>query len=885
MSDDTIIRWQNGRMTQFGPADGLNRLGAKLSFAADREGQVWIASGDFLGRFQKGKLFGYERRRGFPQFVAPSHSGGVWIWSGDRLLKTAGTQISVINTNLPWTPMGGVVRAMYEETNGGLWIGTSAQGLFRYSDGQFARVSTSHNAITSVTEDREGNVWVGTVGGGLNRLRRKAFSICDTRTGLLEDVSDAVCVDDRGEAWLANRGGGIARMADGRASVVQLQEGKHKLNVNAICVDDSGNVWAGTGGGIYRFQRDAPERVDHMEESISGVHVLFKSRDGDVWVGAEPDVLGRFHGDKFERFGEEQGFTSRSVRAIAEDPSGKIWIGTESGRLFELADGRFTSFGAADGLPSAPIRALLADDDGSVWIGTAGGGLLLRHDQQFTQFPVSAGLPDDIVVEILEDDSGRLWCGSRRGIFHVAKKDLLDFAQGRLARVNGVTLGKNEGLSGVYCQGASEPMAWKGNGGVLWFATQQGVLELDSSALKSNLRPPPVFIDELLVNDQPVAMQGAIKLPPLLKKLEVRFAALEYAAPEKVRLRHKLEGVDSGWIETSGTRNAVYAGLPPGHYLLRVNSCNDEGIWEEATGVSLGFTVLPAWWQSWWWQAAALVVFTLGIVLIVHHSSQRRLKLKLERLVQQRALEKERARIARDLHDDLGASLTQIGLQAEMARGEWATAEELREQSALLAGRVRTLAHELDAIVWTINPKNDSLDKLATYLCQFSQEFFRLTPIRCRLDVAEEIPAWPLTPEMRHDLFLATKEAMNNIVKHSEASEVWLRIRVKHGVFELVLEDNGRGFSPGAIKDSQRNGLGNMRSRVRSFGGEFEIRSRPGTGTVVAIGIQLPESLLGNGNGNSNGNGNGNSNGNGNGNGNGNHDSLEGLNGNSSQGK
>ncbi len=838
MSDDTIMRWQNGKTNQFGPADGLNRLGSRVSFAADREGHVWIASGDYLGRYQDGKLEGFDRRRGFPQFVASSRSGGVWIWSGERLLKMESGQMSVLSTNLPWTSVGGVVRDMFEDHDGVLWIGTSAQGLFQYADGVFTRVNTSHNAITSVTEDREGNIWVGTVGGGINRLRRKVFSISDTKSGLLEDVSDAVCVDDRGDVWLANRGGGVARKSHGSISVVQLQEGKLKLNANTICADDDGFIWVGTGAGLYRFQRDAPERVEHLETSITGVHVLFKSRDGDIWVGAEPDFLGRFHGGRLEKFSGAQGFSCRSVRAIAEDQSERIWIGTEFGRLFEIADGKFQVFDAADGLPAAPIRALLADEDGSIWIGTAGGGLLLRRGQQFTHVSVSDGLPDDIIAEILEDDAGRIWCGSRRGIFHVSKRELLDFADGRIAHVNGVALGKSEGLSGVYCLGTSQPMAAKAKDGQLWFATQQGVVDINPAILKSNLRPPPVFIEELLANDKPVAINGAIQLPPLLKKLEVRFAALNYTAPDKVRLRHKLEGVDSGWMETGATRTAVYAGLSPGHYLLRVNACNDEGVWDEA-GASLGFAVLPAWWQSWWSQIGALLVFTGLVVLTVRYWSQRRLKLNLERLEHQGALEKERARIARDLHDDLGASLTQIGLQAEMARQSSDPPEQLRNQSAQLAARVRTLAHELDAIVWTINPKNDSLDKLATYLCQFSQEFFRLTPIRCRLDVADDIPACPLTPELRHDLFLASKEAMNNIIKHSEASEVWLRLSVRQGRFRLVLEDNGRGFLLSSLENSQRNGLSNMQARLRTFGGTFEISSAPGEGTVVIMEIPL----------------------------------------------
>ena len=837
LSDASVLRWQNGRTVQFGRAEGLNRTGSRVSFASDKQGVVWVASGDFLGCYHEDELQRFTQKTGTPEFVASSRSGGIWIWSGDELQKLERGQITTLSTSLPWSSVGGVVREMFEDTAGNLWIGTSAHGLYRFANGEFSRVATSHNGISSITEDREGNLWVGTTGGGLNRLREKVFTIYNTRSGLLEDVTDALSVDDRGDVWFANRSGGVARFSNGRVHLVRLQGGRLKLTANTVCADDAGYIWVGTGTGLVRFQRDNPEETAYVGSNFSGVHVLFKSRNGDVWVGAEPQTLGYFHGTEFHAFPPDSGFSGHSVRAIAEDPSGTVWVGTEGGQLFKLADGRFTKFGPVDGLPEVPIRAVYADHDGAVWIGTIGGGLIVRRNDRFTRITLADGLTDDTVAAILEDDFGRMWFGSRRGLFHAAKFDLQAFADGSIRRVNFVTFGKSEGLYGVYCLGTCQPVAWKANGGRLWFVTQQGVLALESSALKSNPRPPPVYIDEFRVNDQPFAMTAPIKVPPVRKKLEFRFSALSFSAPDKVRIRHQLEGVDSDWIETS-QRGASYGGLLPGDYRLRVTACNGDGIWNDSVA-SLAFTVLPAWWQNWWFRGAAGILFTATVVVSVRVWSHRRLKLRLERLEHQRALEKERARIARDLHDDLGASLTQIGLQAELTRAQELSPDDVKRQAGQLAAQVRTLAHQLDAIVWSVNPKNDSLDKLVTYLCQFSQEFFRLTPIRCRLDVAEHIPACPLTPEVRHDLFMVTKEAMNNVIKHSAATEVWLRLAVKDGVFRMLLEDNGCGFRPAESEDSDRNGLRNMRARVEGFGGVFEILSRLGQGTSLSISIPL----------------------------------------------
>jgi signal transduction histidine kinase len=489
-------------------------------------------------------------------------------------------------------------------------------------------------------------------------------------------------------------------------------------------------------------------------------------------------------------------------------------------------------------LNDAPIRALYVDANNSLWIGTAGGGLFLWRNNRLVHFRREDGLPDDVISQITEDDSGRLWFGSRRGIFWIRKDHLMEFADGKTASFRGVILGKSEGLSGVYCLGACQPMAWKARNGELWFATQQGLLALNPEAMKPNAVPPPVYIDELLVNERPMQIGGAATVPPLPKKIEFRFTALSFAGPEKVRLRYRLDGVDSDWIESAGPRSATYGRLPPGDYRMRVTAANNDGVWN-TIGAQLALTIVPAWWQTWTFRAAMVVLFSGVLAFSVRHWSQRRLRLKLERLEQQQALEKERARIARDLHDDLGASLTQIGLAAEMGRRESLTLDEVKQQSAQLASRVRSLARELDAIVWTVNPRNDSLDKLASYLCQFSQEFCRGSSMRCRLDVAENIPPLPVTPEVRHDLYLVTKEALNNAIKHSGATEVWLRVRVVNGSFEIKIEDNGSGFTPEAMVNSDRNGLRNMRSRIEELGGEFQIRSAMGAGTTVELRIPV----------------------------------------------
>jgi ligand-binding sensor domain-containing protein/signal transduction histidine kinase len=845
MAGGGIRRWEDGKITDFGTANGLSSR-ARASFATDKEGGVWIADGGFLGCYREGKLMPFRTNLDAAEHmvVASSHSGGIWVCKNEELASLAGGQLSTISTNLPWVTLGGAAREMFEDSDHVLWIGTSAHGLFRFVGGKFARVETSQSQIASITEDREGDIWVATVGGGINRLRPKLFHLYDARSGLPEDVSDAVCADERGDVWLANRSGGVARISDGRAFIPRLP-GPHKFRADSVCADDRGFLWA-SQGGLYLFPRDNPDQVQIVSNGLTGnitaVHVLFKSRAGDIWIGADPNLLGCFRGGRLENYFRENEFPGRNPRSIAEDNKGRIWIGTEDRQLIELADGKCTVFTPKDGLPDAPIRSLYADNGGSVWIGTIGGGLALRRNEKFTRITVDDGLPDDNIAEMVEDDAGRLWCGTRGGIFYADRADLLAFADGKIPRVTGVVFSRSEGLTGISCLGSAQPMACKTADGKLWFATQQGVLSLDSARLKINYRPPPVFIDEVFVNDRPLEITRPLRVPPLCNKIEFRFSVLSYVASQGVRIRCKLDGVDSDWVEIVNQRGAVYSALRPGKYQMHLKACNSDGVWNE-TGTSLSFVVRPAWWQSWWFQGSMLFIFLTASALGVRHWSQRRLKLKLERLEHQQALEKERTRIARDLHDDLGATVMQVGLMLEELRDTLFSVEEIKLQSAAISGRVLNLARDLDAVVWSVNPGNDSLAKLFAYLGQTFLECFRRTPIRPRLEMMEAVPDCALVPEVRHQLLLVVKEAMNNVIKHSQATEVTLSLKVVENILEIGIADNGRGFSPEVIAQSKRHGFPNMRARVGQLGGKFEVSSEPGKGTSIRISISSWQDL------------------------------------------
>jgi signal transduction histidine kinase len=325
------------------------------------------------------------------------------------------------------------------------------------------------------------------------------------------------------------------------------------------------------------------------------------------------------------------------------------------------------------------------------------------------------------------------------------------------------------------------------------------------------------------------------------RKLEFRYTAPTFTSPEKVRFRHRLDGLDTDWTELNEQRVITYSQLPPGRYALRVVATNRDLLWtsDEAT---LAFEVMPEWWQTWWARSAGGLLGALLLGVGVRFWSQRHLREQVAELEARRRLETERARIARDLHDSLGASLTQAGMLADEICEDCHTADEMREYSAELASRVRVIARDLDAAVWAVSPKNDTLASLSAYLSQFALEFFRHTPTRCRVQIADDIPRVPLSPEVRHHLFLTAREAMNNVLKHAHAGEVHLSATAGDGMFELLIADDGDGFDPRASHEAGRNGLRNMETRIREIGGVFEIKTSS-EGTVIRIALAIPAEI------------------------------------------
>jgi signal transduction histidine kinase len=321
--------------------------------------------------------------------------------------------------------------------------------------------------------------------------------------------------------------------------------------------------------------------------------------------------------------------------------------------------------------------------------------------------------------------------------------------------------------------------------------------------------------------------------------LEIHYTANFLSAPERVAFKYRLEGYDRGWLwDDQNRRVAFYTNLRPGDYTFHVTARSPHGSWN-TQGDQFSFHVAPHFWETWPFYVGCGAV-VLSAALGLHCRRVRGLR-RVQLLEQQRALQEERGRIAKDLHDDLGANLTGLALQLDVMGSRSRSADAQQSQLAALARSTRGLVDNMREVVWAMNPQHDNMESSASFLGQYTEQYLAAAGLRCRLELPVQAPAYPVNSQTRHQLYLVMKEALHNIVRHARATEVRLRLEQEQAELRLTVEDDGCGLPPDGARATE-HGLDNMKKRVADLGGEFSATTRPNQGTCVAIRLPLNRS-------------------------------------------
>lgn len=806
--------------------------------------------------------------------AAASQSGGYWLATKTGVYRLRQAEPP---TRLASLPPGVILpMALKEDGQGNLWAGKWGRGVYRLDpNGSWrkfdAGTGLADNHVNCLFRDREGGLWVGTFQGGLHRFGPRVFQMYSTESG--PNVVMSVTEDRQGRLWFGVNGGGLHTWADGRLRAVTAPAllGSYPL-AYSVLADREDALWVGLYGlKALRWHSDTvtPYELDDGSGRPMTPRALFEDRAGALWLGCTHGLL-RHEDGRFARYTTREGLSCDTVVALAEDRSGTLYIGTDGGGLNCLRQGRFTHFTDRDGLPDNHVTALHVDREDTLWIGTVHGGLSRFKDGRFAGARVKDGLPTDTIGQMLEDDAGFLWIGSNRGLIRVSRPALNEYLDGKRGSVAWHVFGLSDGLSTLGCAGGSQPAVCRAMDGRLWFSTIKGAAVVDPTRLPFNPLPPPVVIEEVVMDDQthglrssepmvqsstsagpPAASTAAaspiLVVPPRTHRVEFRFAGLSLVASEKVQFRYRLDPFDNDWAQAGTHRVAHYTGIPPGRYQFRVTACNNDGIWNEA-GAALGVVVLPPWWMTWWFRTLA-VISVAGLVFGWYE--QRLHRLRRERQAQEgfsRRLitlqENERRRLAGELHDGLGQDLLVIASQAQFCLGRQenppATAKRLKdiaETARQAIQHARRMAHNL---------RPGLLEELGfTKAVRANAEKAAHAggiSVSLALDAVDGL----LPPEFEVSLFRIIQESVNNILKHARASEARITLTKQPAGLRLVVEDNGPGFAPDRLEATppeQRGfGLRQIAERARMMGARMDLQSQPGQGTRLIVEIPLQAS-------------------------------------------
>ncbi len=868
-NNDGSFRFQRYRPEPKSPG-GL-KTGRVWEFAEQPDGTIWLGSDDGIYRvFEDGEDLEFERLGNIPgdsnslsynfvEYMLADGNDRLWVatWSGglDELAfkNPEKTQIEFIHHQ-------------HEEGNPN---------------------SLNHNNVEALLRDRPGTLWVGTE-AGLNKVSlvaRKFNSIehvSQNPASLSANDVSALLHDQRGNIWVGTNGGGLNVI-----SQKDIEQGKHNFmtyrssakgsiphdNIYGLYQDSKGFLWVATYKGLAFA--DISRGVENLEFSNFSVEDglphnfifdVLETGDGEYWVAtygklarmsfdpAHPDTKARFQWYNMDP-SRTDALSNATTYTLCQDRFGQVWIGTYDG-LSQYVEENSREFfinyrnkmADSTSLSENLVNVLHCDSKGRLWAGTMRGLNYLHQTKPGVRatvqnFGVQNEFPNDFIHSIEEDEQGRLWLGTNGGLV-VFNSDAALKGRPCVDQVYDF----RDGLSD---NGFNERASCKDANGTLFFGGPGGINFLSPGQIARNNHPPVVvFTDFKLFNESVRPSAGnksllkssithtdEIVLKHTQNVFTIEFAALDFTLPQKNRYKYKMDGFNADWTMSGNSNSATFTNLPDGSYTFLVFGSNNDGVWSE-TPARLKIKVLPPLWKTWW----AWLIYVASVAGLIYGYFRYRLGLKIKEINRRNAIERARFeerellrnQNAADFHDELGHRLTKISLFLELAEREskagsrlFSHLEKIKQHAAELSGGIRDL-------IWTLDPKKDSLYEAFVRLQEFGDRLFGHTGIKFQTSGnTTALDSFQMEPDVRRQILLIFKEAMNNCLKHSKASKAELGVKVFESIATFYFQDDGRGFTK---KDNKQGyGMKNMNARAEKIGAEIYIESELGTGTRIVV--------------------------------------------------
>jgi signal transduction histidine kinase/streptogramin lyase len=761
--------------------------------------------------------------------------------------------------------------------------------LSKYDGSRFKNYNSTENLadhkVTSMLEDMAGNLWITWQGRGISKYEGNSFTNYTSAQGLAGNLVFSITQDKAGNLWFGTFEGGVSKYDGKRFTNYTKSEGLPDNKIWSIMQDKDGNIWFGTDRGLSKFNGSSFTNYTTKQGIANDAVIsIMQDKTGNIWFGTRANGVSKYDGKRFTNYSTSQGLAGNNIWGMIQDKAGNIWFATHDGGASKYNGNSFTNYTTSEGLAGNALCSVLQDKNGIFWFATDGKGISKYDGKNFKNYTTEQGLPDNVISTIAEDSVRKIiWIATTEGLSAIEENQINkdNKQENKFENFNNISGHPHKDLS----TGA----LFVDNKGIVWTGSGEGkLIRFDYSAMnKKNLKPLTLKIQSVKVNNENICWNNLIPqrkgfkeadsltilnemitsfgkvlsdetlysmkkkyrginvdgvnsfypvpvnlvLPYRYNNLSIDFAAIEPALPKQVKYQYMLEGYNHGWSPPDNNSTAVFGNMNAGNYTLRIKAVSAFGVLSET---SYSFRVLPPWWSTWW--AYILYAFSVGGVgYILYRSHIQNLKRKQGEKLQEMIAtqEEERKRISLDLHDDIGARLTNINLLSALGQKKINEPQEMAEYLKRISGEIQTSAEALDDIVWNLDSKNDTVEEVTARMRRYAAAVFDGTGIEYNIKVDENSLPEKLSIGKRRDLFFVFKEALNNIQKHAMATEVNINIEGKDGILFLQINDNGKGFETGM--PTHRNGLKNIRQRVQKWGGTSIVQSSLQEGTILKI--------------------------------------------------
>lgn len=868
MMNGSIARYDGVSFTRF-MVDKKGMGCPVKSIAQDNNGTMWFGTlGNGVFSFDGKSFTHFTHREGLGSdrvySICFDKSGNTWFGLDRGACLYDGRTFQHFTSNERFS--SSYVFSIICEKNGSLWFATDTDGVFMFDGNTFTRFTDKeglgNNSVYSLFQDRSGNIWLGGNGSGVSLYNGRSMTHFTEKEGLSDKRVLTMLQDKSGDIWFGTWGGGACRFNGNSFTHYTEKEGLSNALITAMCQEKNGNIWFGTfgegavcydGKSFIHFTAKEGLAFDYVESII-------QDTAGNIWFATNGGGACRYDGKTFVTYSEKQGLSFNDVMYTMQDSRGNLWFATSRGGVNRFDGRSFTHFTKKEGLSDNYVSHVFEDKNGNIWFGTNGGGAICYDGKSAICFTEKDGLCSNSIKSIIHDNQGNLWFGSPNGVSKLPAVYLTAIWERTGKEDNHLpVLFKNytyeDGLLGISCFAKA---LFCDRSGTVWIGTSDRLTAYHPEGDESDTTAPNIQLTGILLFNENISwldlqqnkdtnlvlgngitihdfrfdslsrwhgVPESLSLAYNNNFLTFSFIGITLKHSKKVKYRYKLDGLDENWSGLTTRTEAPYGNIPGGTYTFKVKAMNSEGYWSNEHCYT--FTIRPPWWKTWWAYTAWVLVILGGIGAVIYFVLENQRK-KIRLIIH------ERNRIARELHDDIGAELTRITILSQSLQRNKNLEAEIQVKLRKIAETGKKVLGSIGEIIWTMNPQKDNLDSLASYIRRFVTDYFETNDIDLEIEFPNEIPANAISDEYRRNVFLVIKEAISNISKYSKATSVKLTLNINEKLAAFEIVDNGAGFSV-SEQENHGNGLRNMHQRMKDIGGTFLITSEIDRGTSIRL--------------------------------------------------